>query len=1293
MESGRESKRRLGDVAGEQPVAAVPGKQTLVQGRAPLSDASGTRDPGRSALTNGHPQAQRPVEPTAAEPGEGSTPAQSEVSEAKAEPAAPDVPAATGGTPSPSKPGATAARDAGPAASNRPDGAVPAAPVTELPGARVADPKAPAATPVAMPAATPIDAPAHRPYRFAPITVGGETANINATLAVEHGKIDTFYQGAQQETLSQAAAQASQILSVGTTKYAELIADLDRRGHVAHGIFAAARANVTGIAGTQAALARADAQAAVVRLREDCGRQRTEAVAGATAEGVRMRAAAKEGGVRILQSGRATRDIVHGHVNGAMTTAATIEDADDKAAVTQALRSSSSSVREQLVEQGLADHDTLLEKAAGNEQTILGEARGLFEQRDEQLGEVEQGMISTGDQIAGRIGHLHMQQMIAIAQAEHQFLSKIVQLKTSAAKIIETSGDAAKRVNAVAQAQVATLHMRQAGANAGLDRVAQAAAAKLGEQKVSPQQLKQGSRLAQAELSKLGAAQFGAGREAHATEIGQLTSASLRFAGLLDDKIASFTSQLDAAQTQVTQGLADATASINGQCTTERATAETMYLGIFAQLSGPSWAKVHEARSTWRAQADKFGVDVKVSADDAIAKHAQIVAALPEKLASVSSDTVKERHKGWLSRNLSSIWNGFKAFVRGLGWMLLGLGALSILGIGGLMALAIVGLVGLAIGLYHRMKALIGAWGDWPWYAKVLGVIGTAFATVGDLVGLTGMLEGLFQHEAVTGREMSEAESVERFTVGALTAITAGLLKVLMPKGGAGAGRGGGRTAGELPPGEVPGETNVGEGAGGTEPTTTSGERSTTSQAKPTETSGSESQAPATSTEPTPTETQPATTRPAQTSPSPAETTATKPSESNPAETKPAEPKPAETNPVDTTPAGSNPAETKPAETKPAELTSPENKPAEQTTSATENKPAEGTNKAPNEPVESKPAETTSSPDTKPKTSDAADTNRSATKAADLKSGDSKTSDPSTQRADGRDDAKGASDEAASKSPDEATGGVHDAYSAFAKRHGLSEARAAELRAAGVDPKRLEALIKGGKQPPKPPEVAAQTALDEIQLAKSFERLGVAKGKKATTYARAAGDAGIIEKVNELLSHVGKRYRNPEKLGPIVESIRNGAAEHMQALDDALARMSEGHEVSIEAEADVVDHTSKEAIQHKQVKSPNAEQVGANIRGATKQLAGKGDKAEVPPPGYKRIADIRLKKENPMYEKSPSEIQEYLKQMKGRHDKAVSSIEGDQNSIIEGLAPDLEVRVTNATGTHRFSGPNLEPIP
>jgi hypothetical protein len=37
-------------------------------------------------------------------------------------------------------------------------------------------------------------------------------------------------------------------------------------------------------------------------------------------------------------------------------------------------------------------------------------------------------------------------------------------------------------------------------------------------------------------------------------------------------------------------------------------------------------------------------------------------------------------------------------------------------------------------------------------------------------------------------------------------------------------------------------------------------------------------------------------------------------------------------------------------------------------------------------------------------------------------------------------------------------------------------------------------------------------------------------------------------------------------------------------------------------------------------------------------------------------------------------------------------IDADPNAEIKGLAPDLEVRVTNANGTYRFRAPDFEPI-
>ena len=149
------------------------------------------------------------------------------------------------------------------------------------------------------------------------------------------------------------------------------------------------------------------------------------------------------------------------------------------------------------------------------------------------------------------------------------------------------------------------------------------------------------------------------------------------------------------------------------------------------------------------------------------------------------------------------------------------------------------------------------------------------------------------------------------------------------------------------------------------------------------------------------------------------------------------------------------------------------------------------------------------------------------------------------------------------------------------------------------------------------------------------------------------------------------------------------SAQHVQTLDDALLRLAQGHDVSIEAEADVVDDTTKEAIQHKQVRG-SKDQLGANVKGAAKQLTGAG--GEMPKPGYARVADVRLTPSHPLYEASPQELGAYLKEMKVQHDRIGKDIDADPNAEILGLDGTLEVRITNVNGTFRFKGPNFDPI-
>jgi hypothetical protein len=172
------------------------------------------------------------------------------------------------------------------------------------------------------------------------------------------------------------------------------------------------------------------------------------------------------------------------------------------------------------------------------------------------------------------------------------------------------------------------------------------------------------------------------------------------------------------------------------------------------------------------------------------------------------------------------------------------------------------------------------------------------------------------------------------------------------------------------------------------------------------------------------------------------------------------------------------------------------------------------------------------------------------------------------------------------------------------------------------------------------------------------------------------------------------RYKNPKQLPKLVEWIGKGAKEHIQSLDDALSRLQKGHEVSIEAEADVVDHTAKEAVQHKQVlKGKASEALADNLKSAMKQLAGKGAPDEKPPPGYKRVADVRIKEpNNPNYNADGSTIEKYLKEMKAEHDRLGTDPDADPNAKLEGLGADLEIRITTSKGTFRYEGANFDQI-
>ncbi|NEQ54044.1 MAG: hypothetical protein F6K11_28585, partial [Leptolyngbya sp. SIO3F4] len=161
-------------------------------------------------------------------------------------------------------------------------------------------------------------------------------------------------------------------------------------------------------------------------------------------------------------------------------------------------------------------------------------------------------------------------------------------------------------------------------------------------------------------------------------------------------------------------------------------------------------------------------------------------------------------------------------------------------------------------------------------------------------------------------------------------------------------------------------------------------------------------------------------------------------------------------------------------------------------------------------------------------------------------------------------------------------------------------------------------------------------------------------------------------------------------LREVAQELSQGQTGKYDQLREVARRASEGHDVSLEGrakmpddpesgQADIVDHTSREAIQMKTVRSgatdlrTAGDALTRNVQSAIDQLGGAG--GEIPPSGYRLIAWVRiLVKDNPFSRMTRAEI---LDNLQGQLDNL--------NTLSPPDTPVGEVRVTNNRGTFSYS--------
>jgi len=150
--------------------------------------------------------------------------------------------------------------------------------------------------------------------------------------------------------------------------------------------------------------------------------------------------------------------------------------------------------------------------------------------------------------------------------------------------------------------------------------------------------------------------------------------------------------------------------------------------------------------------------------------------------------------------------------------------------------------------------------------------------------------------------------------------------------------------------------------------------------------------------------------------------------------------------------------------------------------------------------------------------------------------------------------------------------------------------------------------------------VAAPAASAESEIAAALMRRRLSE-PQARQAAQFAVQRGVVERVKALVESPG--YKNPENLPSFLRKWKlEGNEGKAQALEDAVARLQRGDEVALEGGgADVVDYTTREAIQHKRIFG--AERQLKDVLGdAAGQLRGKG--GEIPPENFKRVIDVRF---------------------------------------------------------------------
>ncbi len=695
--------------------------------------------------------------------------------------------------------------------------------------------------------------------------------------------------------------QQAQLHTAGVTKANELVVTLDRRAATERGTFATARAKLTTIGDAQAALARSEAQTTAKRIRDEYDRQQVEAVEKATSEGDRMIAAARQAGASITRSYSQTKTVIVALMQAGFSVAQHELGGGDREVARAALHAAAESIGAHLQDQALADADELLHQATDSQKALIKDAWDLFStERGEKVSELADAITASGEQLAHQFERQVEQHLQELAAAEQQYLSKLNQVKTSAAGLIEASSQAMQRVGATANEYIGNLRAQRGTALEQLDAFAHSAIDQIHTHKPTVAQLEAVGGAVSQELTKAVT-----GMLAQAADQPGLDGVADRFRAAADVRIAKVTGPLEQAPAVLAKASDAQVATLTAQCAANRGLAQLAYGSALLQMSAQSVQQLQVATSHWGAETNKFGANAQQIADAAVGQHRELTAQLPQQLRQAALRALANEHASWVQSAWDILVGLAKTVVVGgvAAVLLFAFTPFTLAGaaIAAGIALAV---VAVAAAFHARMKAVTSQWDGLSTREKVDATFISLLASIPDAVGVSDLGAAIFNTDTFTGRPLSHGDRQQKFLGGGL-----GVITTILAVKGMGAGR---------PPGD--GLKGMGKPpVPDFDPLTDSGGESSGTKSKPADGA----------IETKPTETKPTETKPTEAKPTETEPTDTKRTEAKPTETKPTDTKPTKTKPTEIK-AEPKPTESKPADAKQVEPRSKESRTAQE---------------------------------------------------------------------------------------------------------------------------------------------------------------------------------------------------------------------------------------------------------------------------------------------------------------------------------------------------------------------------